>query len=41
MSWYGNDFPYTAQAIALNTPSKSGVYVVLPSSSVGEESLSP
>ena len=28
MSWYGNDFPYTAQAIALNTPSKSGVYVI-------------
>ena len=28
MSWYGNNFPYTAQAIAMNTPNKSGVYVV-------------
>ena len=28
MSWYGNDFPYTAQGIAMNAVNKSGVYVV-------------
>ena len=28
MPWYGNSFPYTAEAIALNAPNKSGVYVI-------------
>jgi len=28
MPWYGNSFSYTAEAIALNAPNKSGVYVI-------------
>ncbi len=28
MPWFGNNFPYTAEAIALNAPNKSGVYVI-------------
>ena len=28
MSWYGNNFPYTAPAIAMNAPNKSGVYII-------------